>query len=198
MLPKQMKRGEIKSKACKFHEFGRGLCVLPRSSCSLRLQGFLLSLNQALLTLLGEKQGVKQVQWGWWHHPETNYPWGSGAFVSAVKLWMVLIFHDEFPQPNEREREMRGSKKGRKPRERTQEEFFCLCSPGRSACWRSSESFSGKRSSSLPTHTSLSNQTKSQRRSSFSHSGSSYLHNDKCRLAETVAFTLVAQKWNNV
>lgn len=19
-------------------------------------------------------QGVKQVQWGWWHHPETNYP----------------------------------------------------------------------------------------------------------------------------
>lgn len=89
MLPKQMKRGESKSesKASKFHEFGRDLCVLPRSSCSLRLQGFLLSLLQALLALLGgAKQGVKQVQWGWWHHPETNYPWGSEAFVSAARL----------------------------------------------------------------------------------------------------------------
>lgn len=34
---------------------------------------------------------------------------------------MVLIFHDEFPQPNEREQEMRVSKKGRELKERERE-----------------------------------------------------------------------------
>lgn len=33
---------------------------------------------------------------------------GSKAFISAQKLWMLLILRDELPQPNEKERERRG------------------------------------------------------------------------------------------
>lgn len=144
------------------------ISVLLHSSCFLCLRGFFLSLHQACLHCWGTGSQAGSI--GMVAPPGNQLSTGSGAFISALKLWMDLIFHDELPQPNEREREMRGSRKSRKPRKRTQEEFFCLHSLGRSACWRSYVRFSGKYSSSLLTHASLSNQMKSQRRSSFSPS----------------------------
>lgn len=50
-------------------------------------------------------QGVKRVQWGLVaRHGKQLYA-GSKAFISMPEPQMVLIFHDELPRPNERERE---------------------------------------------------------------------------------------------
>lgn len=54
-----------------------------------------------------------------------------------------------------------------------QEEFFAFAPSGRQVCWWSTVRFSGKRiSTHPPTHASLSNRMKSQRRSSFIHRSS--------------------------
>lgn len=87
---------------------------------------------------------------------------------------MVLIFHDELPRPNEKGRnEEGGVEKAGDWKRKIQEEFFAFAPSGRRVCWWSTVRFSGKRiSTHPPTHASLSNRMKSQRRSSFIHRSS--------------------------
>lgn len=149
-----------------------GFSVLSQPSCSPCPQGFFLSFLSHMLPLQGT--GSQEGSMGM-VAPFTNQLYTrSKAFISVLKLWMVLIFHDELPQPNERDWGWwwrGGGQESMRLKEKIQEEFFAFTPPGRSVCWWSTVRFSGKRISTLPTHASLSNQMKSQRRSSFMQSG---------------------------
>lgn len=102
--------------------------------------------------------------------PGNQLSTGSGAFISAPELWMVLIFHDELPQPNEREWER---DEGEQEEQESAIEnpggiLFAFAPLGLERVGGVLCVFSGKRSASLHTHASLSSQMKSQRRSFFS------------------------------
>lgn len=96
---------------------------------------------------------------------------GSEAFISVLELWMVLIFRDELPQPNEDERDGGGgggwgeeAREQAAEREKSRRNFLpqlprgVQCVGG--VLYVSLASVSS-------THASLSNQIRSRRRSSF-------------------------------
>lgn len=115
MFPKQMKRLKANQKLVISWMFWRrkGFSDLMQSSWSPCLQGFFLSLSY-ILPLLGTGSQVGSIGMV---APHGNQLYtGSEAFISVLELSMVLIFHDELPQPNEK-RETRGSKKSERARE---------------------------------------------------------------------------------
>ena len=70
---------------------------------------------------------------------------------------MVLIFYDELPQPNEKEREggRARKRKSKRLKEKIQEDFFASTPSGRSVCWWSTVRFSGSISPLLHPRSSL-------------------------------------------
>lgn len=107
-----------------------GFSVLSQPSRSPCLQGFFLSFLLYMLPLQGT--GSQEGSMGM-VAPLANqlYTW-SEAFISVLMLWIVLIFHDELLQPNERDWGwwwMGGGRKHETERENPGG-ILCLYSPG--------------------------------------------------------------------
>lgn len=74
------------------------------------------------------------------------------AFISVLELSMVLIVQNELPPPNERRSREGGRREWKRKRLKGEvwEEFCAFPPSGRSVCWWSAASFSGKRIFCLP------------------------------------------------
>lgn len=147
-VPKRDEKVESKSEACNFMnvlEAQRLLRPLAVVMISMSPGVFLVSLSY-ILPLLGT--GSQEGSIGMVAPHGNQLYTGSKAFISVLELSMVLIFHDELPQPNEKERDE--GEQAKRESERLQEEFFALTPSGRSVCWWSTVRFSGKCISSLP------------------------------------------------
>lgn len=168
MFPKQMKRAKANQKHVISWMLWRhnGFSVLSQSSCSPCLQGFLFFLVSLsyMLPLLGT--GSQDGSIGMVAPPGNQLYTGSEAVTSVLKLWMVLIFHDELPQPNEKERDEGGERKQETERENPGG-ILCLHSLGAFSVLVEYCTFLWQAYLHSPTHASLSNRMKSQRRSSF-------------------------------
>lgn len=167
-VPKTDEKGESKSKACNFmnvveaQRLLRPLAVIM-FSMSPGIFFFLVSLSY-MLPLLGT--GSQDGSIGMVAPPGNQLYTGSEAFTSVLKLWMVLIFHDELPQPNEKERDEGGARKQETERENPGG-ILCLHSLGAFSVLVEYCTFLWQAYLHSPTHASLSNRMKSQRRSSF-------------------------------
>lgn len=149
-----------------------GFSVLSQPSRSSCLQGFFLSFYLTCCHCKGQE--VKKVQWGWWHLLQTNYihdPKPSFLCWCFELFWYSMMNYRNQMRGTGGGGGWEGGAESMRLKEKIQEEFFAFTPPGRSVCWWSTVRFSGKRISTLPTHASLSNQMKSQRRSSFMQSG---------------------------
>lgn len=90
------------------------------------------------------------------------------AFISVLELWMVLIDQNELPQPNEKEGGREGGRKWKSKRERENPGgILCLSSLGAFSVLVECCMFLWQAYLLSSTYASLSNQMKSQRRSSL-------------------------------
>lgn len=182
MFPKQMKRAKANQKLviCRMSQRHRGSSVLSPSSCSPpRLQGLFpppacLFIIHAACARDRESRGFNRG--GGTSRKPIIHGIQSLHFLRWSFEWFwysMMNYHNQMRRGETRRRGGGGVAKAGDWKRKIQEEFFAFAPSGRRVCWWSTVRFSGKRIfTHPPTHASLSNRMKSQRRSSFIHRSS--------------------------